>query len=48
MESYLEFMEELRIPVREREAIMWENAAKLFRLPRPAAAGGLGTLLGRI
>ncbi len=48
MESYLEFMEELRIPVREREAIMWENAAKLFRLPRPAASGGLGTLLGRI
>ncbi len=31
MESYREFIEELSIPQREREKIMWENAAKLFR-----------------
>jgi len=34
MESYLEFMEDLKIPVKEREAIMWRNAAELFRLPK--------------
>lgn len=31
MESYREFIEELSIPEREREKIMWENAARLFR-----------------
>jgi predicted TIM-barrel fold metal-dependent hydrolase len=30
MESYLEFIDELRIPERERRKIMWENAARLF------------------
>ena len=48
MESYLEFMNELRIPVKEREAIMWENTAKLFKLPRPAEPGALGSILGRL
>lgn len=46
MESYLEFMKDLKIPVKEREAIMWENAANLFKLPRTAEAGGLGSLFG--
>ena len=32
MESYLEFIEELKIPDRERRKIMWENAARLFKL----------------
>ncbi len=32
MESYIEFIEELKIPERERRKIMWENAAKLFKL----------------
>jgi predicted TIM-barrel fold metal-dependent hydrolase len=32
MESYLQFMEELKIPERERRKIMFENAAKLFKL----------------
>jgi len=32
MESYLQFIEELSIPERERRKIMWENAARLFRL----------------
>jgi predicted TIM-barrel fold metal-dependent hydrolase len=32
MESYLEFIQELSIPERERRKIMWENAARLFKL----------------
>ncbi len=32
MESYREFIEELGIPEREREKILWDNAARLFRL----------------
>lgn len=48
MESYLEFMEELNIPVKEREAIMWENTARLFKLPRLPEPGGLGSILGRL
>jgi predicted TIM-barrel fold metal-dependent hydrolase len=32
MESYLEFMEELSIPEKDRRKIMWENTARLFRL----------------
>jgi len=32
MESYLEFVEELKIPERERRKIMFENAARLFGL----------------
>jgi predicted TIM-barrel fold metal-dependent hydrolase len=33
MESYLEFMDELRMPPRDRRMIMHENAIRLFRLP---------------
>lgn len=32
MQSYLEFIEEMSLPERERRKIMWENAAKLFRI----------------
>lgn len=32
MQSYLEFIEELKIPPKDRRKIMYENAAKLFRL----------------
>jgi hypothetical protein len=35
MKSYLEFIEELSIPERERRKIMWENAARLFKLSPP-------------
>jgi uncharacterized protein len=42
MESYLEFMDELRMPPRDRRMIMHENAIRLFRLPiEPPAIGGL-------
>jgi uncharacterized protein len=33
MESYLEFMEELKMPEKDRRKIMYENAASLFKLP---------------
>jgi predicted TIM-barrel fold metal-dependent hydrolase len=33
MESYLEFMDELRMPPRDRKLVMYENAIRLFRLP---------------
>ena len=33
MRSYLEFIEELKIPLKERRKIMYENAARLFKLP---------------
>ena len=33
MDSYLEFMQDLPIPPADRRKIMWENAAKLFKLP---------------
>lgn len=32
MESYIEFIEELKMPERDRQKIMYENAAHLFRL----------------
>jgi predicted TIM-barrel fold metal-dependent hydrolase len=33
MQSYLDFIEELKIPPKERRKIMYENAARLFKLP---------------
>jgi predicted TIM-barrel fold metal-dependent hydrolase len=41
MESYLEFVEELRMPPRERRLLMHANAIRLFRLPieLPPASG---------
>jgi uncharacterized protein len=32
MESYLQFIEELKIPEKEKKKIMYENSAKLFKL----------------
>lgn len=40
MESYLEFMEELRLPPKDRQLIMHENAARIFRLPALRNGGG--------
>ena len=45
MESYLEFMEELRMPEKDRRKIMYENAARLFRLPGANTTSNLKTLL---
>lgn len=33
MESYLDFMEELKLPPRDRKLVMYENAVRLFKLP---------------
>lgn len=45
MESYLEFMEELTMPEKDRRKIMYENAATLFRLPGANSTSDLKTLL---
>jgi predicted TIM-barrel fold metal-dependent hydrolase len=48
MQSYLQFMDELKIPLKEKRKIMYENAARLFRLPLPQEQPGLGSLLDRL
>jgi predicted TIM-barrel fold metal-dependent hydrolase len=48
MESYLDFISDLKVPVKEKEAIMWENAVRVFKLPRPAEHGGIGAVLNRL
>jgi predicted TIM-barrel fold metal-dependent hydrolase len=45
MESYLQFMEELKIPPKDKKKIMYENAAKLFKLPVNGGGYGGGSLL---
>jgi predicted TIM-barrel fold metal-dependent hydrolase len=40
MESYLEFMDELKMPPRDRRLVMSENAIRLFRLPIQVPAVG--------
>jgi hypothetical protein len=48
MESYLEFIEELKIPEKERQKIMFENAARLFKLPITESAFRIGSLLNKL
>jgi len=45
MESYLEFMEEIKLPAKDRELILYKNAAALFKLDVVERASGLGSLL---
>jgi predicted TIM-barrel fold metal-dependent hydrolase len=40
MESYLDFMDELKMPPRDRRLVMSENAIRLFRLPIEVPAVG--------
>ena len=47
MESYLKFMDELRLPVRDRQLLLYENAAQLFRIPVKREVAGLRSLLRR-
>jgi hypothetical protein len=47
MESYINFIEELSIPEKDRRKIMFENAIRLFRLPLDGRVAGLGSLLGK-
>jgi predicted TIM-barrel fold metal-dependent hydrolase len=48
MESYLGFMEELKLPLKDKERLFYENAAKLFKLPVKASPLGLGSLFRSI
>ena len=48
MESYLAFMEELKLPARDKDLMFFENAAELFKLDVKRQATGLGTFLSRI
>jgi predicted TIM-barrel fold metal-dependent hydrolase len=44
MASYLQFMSDLKVPLKEKRRIMYENTAALFRIPVPDARGGLSGL----
>lgn len=48
MESYLKFMDELRLPAKDKKLMFAENAARLFRIPLQSGLPGLGSLLRRI
>jgi hypothetical protein len=45
MESYLEFMEELKLPPRDKALMFFENAAALFKLDLKPEVAGFGSLL---
>jgi predicted TIM-barrel fold metal-dependent hydrolase len=48
MESYLDFMEELKLPRADKDMMMFENAAALFKLNLPSRPAGLGSFLRRL
>jgi predicted TIM-barrel fold metal-dependent hydrolase len=48
MDSYIEFMEELSIPEKDKRKILCDNAAKLFKIEVTDKPLGLGSLLNRI
>lgn len=48
MESYLQFMDELKLPKKDKELMFHENAAQFFKLDLRAEDVGLGALLRRI
>lgn len=45
MESYLKFMEELRLPAIDKRLMLAENASKLFRIPLKDDATGMSSFL---
>jgi predicted TIM-barrel fold metal-dependent hydrolase len=47
MESYVEFMDELSIPEKDKRKIMYENSAELFRIPTPDSAPDNGSIFDR-
>ena len=47
IESYLSFMDELKLPVKDRQLIMHENAARLFKIPVTGTDSGLSSLFKR-
>jgi len=48
MESYLAFMEELKLPARDKDLMFFENAAALFKLGVKRQATGFGSFLSRL
>jgi predicted TIM-barrel fold metal-dependent hydrolase len=48
MESYLDFMEELKLPPRDKKLMLFENAAALFKLDIEPRPGGVGSFLSRL
>ena len=48
MESYLAFMEELKLPARDKDLMFFENAAALFKLDVKREATGFGSFLSRL
>jgi predicted TIM-barrel fold metal-dependent hydrolase len=48
MESYLEFIEELSIPEKDRKKILYQNSAQLFHFPVNDDLGGIGALLQKL
>jgi len=45
MEAYLQFVEELRLPSRDKDLMLYENTAALFKLDVQPRTLGLGSLL---
>ncbi|MCC7243092.1 MAG: amidohydrolase family protein [Acidobacteria bacterium] len=45
MESYLGFMDELKLPNKDKQLLLYENAAKLFKIPVKETSLGFGSLL---
>jgi predicted TIM-barrel fold metal-dependent hydrolase len=45
MESYLKFMDELRMPAKDKRMIMAENSAKVFKIPLKSDVTGVSSLL---
>lgn len=48
MESYLQFMEELSIPEKDRKKILCDNAARLFKLPVSDSPFGFSSLFQKL
>jgi uncharacterized protein len=48
MESYLKFMDELKLPAKDKRLIFFENSAKLFKIPVRDDAAGLGSIFRRV
>ena len=46
MESYLQFMDELRLPPKDKELMLYQNAERFFKLKLDRKSLGIGGLLG--
>jgi predicted TIM-barrel fold metal-dependent hydrolase len=47
MESYLKFMDELRLPPKDKRLMLAENASALFRIPLKKDSTGVASLFRR-